>query len=119
MTKETDQLKYEGLASIILTGQEHAKERHDDFKVFVDHRFTGLEKHNEKQNGKINKTMDRVDKLEQGNQYTKLLKWVDIHPRRSIILVLSSWFLVSTIVTNAVVNNWMPRLWELIVKAVA
>ena len=112
-------MKYEGLASIILTGQEHAKERHDDFKEFVDHRFSGLEDHNEKQNGSIQKTMDRVNVLERGNQYVRLLKWVDIHPRRSIIVTLASFFIVSTIVTNAVVNNWMPRLWELIVRAVA
>lgn len=119
MANEIDQLKYEGLASIIVLGQEHAKERHDDFKDFVDHRFTGLEEHNEKQNGSIYKTMERVNKLEKGTQYTRFVKWVDLHPKKSIFFALSSWTMGTIAITNAVANNWMPRLWELILKIAA
>lgn len=119
MTKETDQMKYEGLASLIIEGQRHDKERHENFKEFVDHRFTGLEEHNEKQNGTIGKTIVRVDDLEKGNKYSRLLKWIDTNPRRSIIMVLALWFLVDTAVTNAIVNNWVPRFWELLVKIVS
>jgi len=118
MTKETDEMKYEGLAALIIEGQRHAKERHENFKQFVDHRFSGLEKHNEKQNGAISETINRVTNLEHGNKYSRFLKWIDMHPRRSIIVVFASWFVVSTIVTNAVVNNWMPKFWDLVIKIV-
>lgn len=117
-SKLIQEMKYEGLTALIIEGQEHAKERHDDFKEFIDHRFTGLEKYNEKQNGSIQKTKDRVLVLEQGSRYTKLLKWIDTHPKRSIVIILSIGVVLSGTVMHAVAEGWIPELWRLIIKIV-
>jgi hypothetical protein len=117
--KERDivsELKYEGLASIIIEGQRQARERHDDFKDFVDRRFVGLEQHNEKQNGIIKETIERVDHLEEDRKYTKIMKWVDKHPKRSVLIIVGSWIAISSIVTYAIGVGALPKLWELIVK---
>lgn len=120
MPNENEGLKYEGLVALMLGVEDRiekrSKDRHDEFREFVDHRFTKLDQHNEKQNGTIKNTIDRVHNLEHGTKYVKLLKWVDTHPKRSIILIVLSWFITSIAVTNAVCNNWLPRIWDLIIK---
>jgi len=117
--KERDivsELKYEGLASLIIEGQKQARERHDDFKEFVDRRFTDLDKHNEKQNGIIGEIDARLGCVEEDKKYTRIMKWVDKHPKRAVIVVVGSWITVSSVVTYAIGVGALPKLWEIIVK---
>ena len=122
----SDQLKYEGLVALMLGVEERiekrSKDRHDEFKDFVDHRFTKLDEHNKKQNGAIFKIENRVLDLEieqkKDNKYVRFLKWVDTHPRRSIIAILGSWTILTVMVSNAVAHNWLPKLWELVIKVI-
>ena len=117
-SKLVQEMKYEGLTALIIEGQRHAKERHENFEKFIDHRFTGLENYNKKQNGSIQKTMEKVNVLEQGNKYTKFLKWIDKHPKRAIAITLSTVVLLAGMVMHAVMEGWLPKFWELIVKII-
>lgn len=117
------ELKYEGLASLIIEGQKQARERdvdirkrQDDFVAMVDRRFEGLEKHNERQNGIIRETVNRVSCIEEDKKYTRILKWVDKHPKRSIMVIVGSWIAISSVVTYAIGVGALPKLWELITK---
>lgn len=118
--KERDivsELKYEGLASLIIEGQKQARERHDDFKDFVDRRFEGLEDHNKKQNGIIGEIDARLACVEEDRKYTRIMKWVDKHPKRTVFLVVGSWIAISSIVTYAIGVGALPKLWEVLTKS--
>lgn len=117
------ELKYEGLASLIIEGQKQARERdvdirkrQDDFVAMVDRRFEGLEKHNERQNGIIRETVNRVSCIEEDKKYTRILKWVDKHPKRSIMVIVGAWIAISSVVTYTIGVGALPKLWELITK---
>ena len=116
----SDELKYEGLVALMLGVEERIEkrstERHNDLKEAMDIRFRGLEAHNERQNGAIMKIKDRVEVLEEERKYTRIMKWVDKHPKRSAFILLTSWIAISSIVTYAIGVGALPKLWELIVK---
>lgn len=124
--KERDivsELKYEGLASLIIEGQKQARERdedirrrQDDFIGMVDRRFEGLEKHNVKQNGIIGEIDARLACVEEDKKYTRIMKWIDKHPKRAVVIVVGSWISISSVVTYAIGVGALPKLWELIVK---
>ena len=129
MPEGNEGLKYEGLVALMIGMEERikkdSKERLDEFKVFADHRFTKLDEHNEWQNGsmhkmseRIHKAEHRIDEVSNGNKYVRLLKWIDTHPRRSIVMIIGAWTIASIAVTNAVCNNWLPRLWEVVINIV-
>jgi hypothetical protein len=117
------ELKYEGLASLIIEGQKQARERdedirrrQDDFINMVDRRFEGLEQHNVKQNGIIGTIDARVACIEEEKKYYGIMKWIDKHPKRAGFILLGSWIVISSIVTYAIGVGALPKLWELITK---
>ena len=129
MPTGNEELKYEGLIALMIGMEERIDKKADqrmvDFREFVDHRFTKVDDHNAWQNGSMHKMAERVHKLEhktdeigRGNNYVRLLKWIDTHPRKSIVLIIGTWSAASLLVTNAVCNHWMPRLWDLILNVV-
>ena len=72
MSDANSEMKYEGLAALIVTQHEAQEKRHDDFQKFVDQRFSGLEEHNRKQNGSISKALDKIGTLEKEANERKL-----------------------------------------------
>jgi len=131
-TTKVNELKYEGLASLIIQGQQNELLRHTEFKEFVDHRFKGIEAHNTKQNGSITDAlkaiadikkesderkltcMVAVEALQKKAKYTKLLWWVDNHPTKSIISFVMLLLVAQAIVHVSVANGWLGQLIGLI-----
>jgi hypothetical protein len=127
-----NELKYEGLAALIITGQKEARLRHDDLKGYVEQRFNGVDSHNKRQNGSITKAMNDIlelqkesDKrkltcmaavavLQKRTKYTGVLKWINEHQRRSAILLFSLILGTQIIVLHAIQNGWLAKIWELI-----
>jgi len=130
----SEEMKFESLAQLISTHHEENKTRLKDFKDFMDQRFTGLENHNRKQNGTINKTLERVADIEKEQQeraltckaavevlqektrYVRVVEWIDRHPKTFIISVVLIIILSQTFVHVAVEQKWIGKLIELIVR---
>jgi hypothetical protein len=135
-TKDANELKYEGLAALIVEGQEHAKQRHEEFVTFIDFRFKGLEEHNKRQNGSIGKAMEDISELQKESnerkltcmtavevlqkktRYASILKWVDDHPKRSTLIFFILVVGLQSLVLRAHEQGWLGKLWEFIVKVV-
>jgi len=132
MSNKSDEMKYEGLAALIVTQHEADSKRMDDFQKFVDKRFTGLEEHNRKQNGRISKTMEKLQSLEEEAQerkltcgaavktlqkevkYTKFVLWVDKHWKAALIMLVGILLVTQAIVHTFVQRGWLQQLWDLI-----
>ncbi len=131
-TTKVNELKYEGLTSLIIQGQKNEKERHVAFKEFVNHRFNEIDAHNEKQNGNIATAMKNIAELEKESdrreltcmpvvaelkkrtKYTKSVAWINNHQRRSAILAFSSVVGIWVLLFEAYNNQWLMQIWELI-----
>jgi len=130
----SEEMKFEALAQLINNNHEENKQRMKDLYGFMDIRFNGLEEHNRKQNGSIQKTMERVanleeesqrrgltcmkmvETLEQQTRYAKIVHWIDDNPKKSIIAIIIIIFFSTAIIHLAIENGWMFKLWQLIVK---
>ena len=128
------EMKYEGLAALIIEGQRHAKERHDDFVKFVDHRFTGLEEHNKRQNGAINENLKAIADLQRESnerkltcgaaveilkaetKYAKFVHWIDKHGVISGLLFFGMLLVSAGIIDLFSQKGWLGTIWHLITK---
>lgn len=129
---ELKEMKYEGLAALIVTLEENHERRHKDFKEFVDNRFTGIEEHNRKQNGSIAEAMKKIGELErEANErkltcgaavqtlqrevkYTKMVLWIDKHWKGALFILVGVLLVTQGIVHAAVAGGWLSKIWELI-----
>ena len=132
MSDENNEMKYEGLAALIVTLDDNHERRMKDFKEFVDRRFTGLEQHNKKQNGSIATALNKVSDLEKESaerkltcgaavkalqnevKYTKFVMWVDQHGKVSAVILIAILLITQSIVIAAVSNGWFSKLLDLI-----
>jgi membrane-bound ClpP family serine protease len=132
MSDESQEMKYEGLAALIVTLERNHARRHEDLKEFVDERFSGLEDHNRKQNGSISEAMEKIRKLEKESQerkltcgaavkalqkevkYTKFVMWIDKNWKASILLLIGALLITQAVVQAAVFNGWFSQLWDII-----
>ena len=122
MSKESDEMKYEGLAALIVTLDEKNEKR------FVDKRFTGLEKHNRNQNGAISKARDdiddvkkemdkreltcmaSVDSMQKNVKYVRVIEWIGKRWKLTLF-----GFIGILLITNYIVDRgWMGKLFEII-----
>lgn len=132
MSDEVNEMKYEGLAALIVTIEENHEKRHKDFKEFVDMRFNGLEEHNKKQNGNIGTAMKKIGELErEANKrkltcgaavetlqkqakYVKFVMWIDQKWKLALFLFIGILLVTQAIVHAAVEHGWLSKLFELI-----
>jgi hypothetical protein len=132
MSDESKELKYEGLAALIVTQNEAQNKRIDDFEKFIDRRFTGLEEHNKKQNGSISMALDKIADLERESQsrkltcqaavetlqrdvkYMKFVQWIDKRWKLAVFIAVGILLVTQAIVHAAAQNGWIERLFQLI-----
>ena len=126
--KNIESLKYEGLASLIITQHKEIQQRIGDMQKFIDFRFTGIEEHNKKQNGAISQAVQEIAELkkesderrltcmmavhtlQEKSKYTKLLWWIDKHPKMSVTIVFAIFLLSQFIVYVSVMNGWLGKM---------
>ena len=132
-------LKFEALSAIIIQGQQAAEHRHNDLKEDmrlrfdkVDERLHDNEEYNQIQNGRQADALNKIHALEAESQerkltcmaavqvlqkrtkYTRIVKWIDEHPKRAVVLIGGSVVLTQIIVLHAFQNNWLNQLWIII-----
>ena len=127
-----EEMRYEALATLIASHHEENKQRHKAFASEVDRRFAGLEHHNRKQNGAIQESLKRiaiieqesatrgatckvvVEAMEKNLKYAKLIKWVDKHPKISIVVLVVLIFTSTGVIHAAIEGGWVLRIIEII-----
>lgn len=132
MSDANSEMKYEGLAALIVTQHEAQEKRHEDFMKFVDQRFTGLEEHNRRQNGSITTAINDIAKLKKESnerkltcgaavetlqkevKYTQFVKWIDQHGKTAAVVFIITLLVTQTIVYAAVSNGWLAKIFDLI-----
>ena len=132
MSDENKEMKYDGLAALIVTLEDNHERRHTEFKEFIDQRFSGLEEHNRKQNGSISEAIGSIGKLEDESnerkltcgaavkalqkevKYTKLVMWIDRRWKLAISLAIGVLLITQMVVHAAVANGWLSKIFDLI-----
>jgi hypothetical protein len=128
-TKTINELKYEGLAALIVQGQEAAKERHDTFVKYAEQEFDELKVYNKKQNGSISEAMRdiaalqkesierkltcavAVDALTKKSKYTNWLFWIDTHFKASMFIFIATLLLSMAIIHTIAQYDLFFKAW--------
>lgn len=131
-SKNIQELKYEGLAALIVQGQKTAERQHDEFVSFVDHRFNAIDKHNKDQNHTTSKAIARIGELEKEihtrkltcmsaveilqkkTKYVGLLEWINKNQKKSAIGGLLLMLATFSIILRAHEHGWSSQVLEYI-----
>lgn len=119
--QNSKELKYEGMTALVI-------DRIEDLKEFSKTRFDSLEAYNQKQNGNINKAIDRISNLEKESEerkltckaaveilqketkYAKFVHWIDNH-RIATLLIFLGITIVSSLLVDLIQDfDWVFKL---------
>jgi 4-alpha-glucanotransferase len=132
MADESKELKYEGLAALIITQHEAQEQRLNDFQKFMDRRFNTLDRHNEKQNGSISKALTDIAELQKESEtrkltcqkavetlqrdvkYAKFVQWIDKRYKLALAMFVGLLLVTQAIVHAAAQHGWIAKIFQLI-----
>ena len=131
-TKNNEALKFEALASLIIEGNRNAELRHNDLRSEMYRRFDKLDEHNAYQNGSIGTAIqeiadlkkesnDRkltcgaaVEELKRRTRYTGMVKWVNEHQKKFLVLFSISFLGTIWVFTYIVENQLVKQFWDVL-----
>lgn len=132
MSTKNEEMKYEGLAALIVDQNQGIHKRIDDLHTMSKDHFDKLEAYNTKQNGSITKALEgvanlqsnctlrkdtcmaAVDELKKNSDYRKIWIWFGKHWKLSIALIFVAWVISGLIIFTAIQQHWVGKLFELI-----